>query len=98
MGSWGRYMLPMSCGTQSSQERQHTLTDFKSTQIEKLLTQISKLEGKSGDAQRKVRDRFFDRIEKLKADCEDACSVAAQKHQQKIDVLEKQLKALGGSR
>jgi len=61
--------------------------DFKDKQIEKLQTAIAKLEGQSGSAQEKAR-----------AKAEASVKKAGLAHRQKIDVLEKQLKALGGSR
>jgi hypothetical protein len=74
------------------------MTDFKEKQIEKLLTAIAKLEGQSGQAVELVRLKHEGRVEALELALADASKKAAARFQQKIDVLEKQLKALGGSR
>ena len=69
--------------------------DFKDKQIEKLQAAIAKLEGQSGEAVEKVRLKFRARIGGLNTHSAELCVAAAKKFQQKIDVLEKQLKALG---
>ena len=72
--------------------------DFKDKQIEKLQAAIAKLEGQSGEAVEKVRDAGERGVLSAKLKKESACTRAAARFQQKIDVLEKQLKALGGIR
>lgn len=85
------------------------MTDFKDKQIEKLNAEISKLEGKSGAAVEKAmskadkslvaeNDRHKSAVAFMADAAQAAAKKAAAKFQQKIDVLEKQLKALGGSR